>query len=124
MTAASEHLGIMIPFDLINLSRQRVTETLQSRLVLEEMGMHVYMEFYAEDKNEDTDVWEEPKYIYSKTFILRHTITAISKRWDPTNDCWVIKVFSSDGMPYELSIKGEKRCDEVLQQLEGWVTGK
>jgi hypothetical protein len=107
---------------VVDMPTERIVEVLEASLTFHPHWLYVDMEFYYDEKNEDTTAWAEGLFNSIHYRWLRSSIVGTCRYFSRTSERWGVEIYTKSGEKNTIFFMTEKEAKEVEELLITWLT--
>lgn len=110
-----------ILFTIPSMSEQKITTQLKGELHLYDTYLHLDMEFYCEEENDKTGVWDSDVLRSYDTKVLKCSIVGTCVLRNNRENSWQCAVFITGITDLVICTETEKAAREVADKVNEWL---
>lgn len=114
-------MKIVLP--ICSLERQKVTTEVESYLVLENDFLEFKLEFQAEVKDDDTEIWR-PENAFLNFFTAREKVVGVELAWLEDAKRWKITILVMPDNEIKIYFKKRTDAEPVFEKVTNYILGK
>lgn len=104
-----------------SLTGQTITEQLDGEIEIKEKHLIYKLEFYCDEENDDTAVWEKDVYRKYESMFLKSHIAGIGKSRSNKEDKWAMTIFLSGSSAIVHYFETEDKCNYIFDKIQKWL---
>lgn len=109
-----------IAFTIPSMSEQTIKEQLRGDIQLYDNYLTCDMEFYCDEENDKTGVWDTDVFRSYSSWIMKRSIAGCTVSRIHAEDLWECAVFS-DAHKLSITTDTEQEARDISKRIQDWI---